>query len=615
VIVGTAGHIDHGKSALVTALTGHPVDRLVEERRRGITIDLNFAPLDLGEGIFGGVVDVPGHEDFVRTMVAGASGFDLALLVVAADEGVMPQTEEHLAILEQLAIPLGVPVVTKADLVEPDWLELVVAELAERLRRSPVQFDPPVVVSAVTGQGLDDLRARLRAHAARLAPRSRVDAFRLPVDRAFSVAGVGTVVTGTAWSGSIAVGDPVRLLPGDLEGRVRSIETHGRAVERAEPGSRTALGIAGIERAQVRRGHVVVAPDVPWSATGALDVEIALLPTAPRPLVGRTRARLHLGTAEVMVRVQPRAPIPPGGRGLARLRLETPVVARGGDRFVLRSWSPMTTIGGGRILDPLPPARRATWPDDLAAPEPARRLRALVERRPFGIDAAAAPILSGAAVGAGLDQPLPDGAVCTVGTRLVAVAILERATDAAVRLVDEFHRRHAAERGMPLETLRRALRVPEWVAEAAIERAVRSRALTLDGGIARLAGFTPRVEGGEPEVQRLIQILQTAGLMPPSVAELERETGRRDVAATLRLAAGRGLVEAVERDRYYAIEALHRFAETVREIGRAGEIQPAAVRERLGISRKYLIPLLEWADARGITVRAGETRRLGRAAH
>jgi selenocysteine-specific elongation factor len=201
-----------------------------------------------------------------------------------------------------------------------------------------------------------------------------------------------------------------------------------------------------------------------------------------------------------------------------------------------------------------------------------------------------------------------------VGTRLVAVAILERATDAAVRLVDEFHRRHAAERGMPLETLRRALRVPEWVAEAAIERAVRSRALTLDGGIARLVGFTPRVEGGEPEVQRLIQILQTAGLMPPSVAELERETGRRDVAATLRLAAGRGLVEAVERDRYYAIEALHRFAETVREIGRAGEIQPAAVRERLGISRKYLIPLLEWADARGITVRAGDIRRLARGA-
>jgi selenocysteine-specific elongation factor len=615
VIVGTAGHIDHGKSALVTALTGHTVDRLAEERRRGITIDLNFAPLDLGGGVVGGVVDVPGHEDFVRTMVAGASGFDLALLVVAADEGIMPQTEEHLAILEQLGIPLGVPVVTKADVAEPEWLELVVAELAERLRRSPIEFDPPVAVSAVTGQGIEQLRARLRAHAARVVPRSRTDAFRLPVDRAFSVAGVGTVVTGTAWSGSITVGDAVRLLPGDLEGRVRSIETHGRAVERTEPGARTALGIAGIERAQVQRGHVVVTPDVPWSSSSALDVEIALLPGAPRALAPRSRARLHLGTAEIMVRVHPRAEIPPGGRGLARLHLETPVVARGGDRFVLRSWSPVTTIGGGRILDPMPPARRASWPEDLAAPDPGRRLGALVERRAFGIELAAAPILAGWSAETGLDRVPKDGDVSRVGSRLVRASLLEDTTDTALRLVQDFHRRQPAERGMPLETLRRSLRVPEWLAETAIERGVTSRRLVLAGGTVRLAGFEPRVEGGEPEVLRLVQILQGAGLTPPSVAELERETGRRDVVATLRLAAGRGLVEAVERDRYYAIEALHRFTETVRDIGRQGEIQPAAVRERLGISRKYLIPLLEWADARGITVRAGETRRLGRAGH
>ena len=405
MIVGTAGHIDHGKSALVTALTGQAVDRLAEERRRGITIDLNFAPLDLGDGVVGGVVDVPGHEDFVRTMVAGASGFDLALLVVAADEGIMPQTEEHLAILEQLAIPVGVPVVTKADLVDADWLELVVAELGERLRRSSVAFDEPAVVSALTGQGIEQLRARLRAHAARVAPKGRADLFRLPVDRAFSVAGVGTVVTGTAWSGSVAVGDPVRLLPGPLGGRVRSIESHGRAVERVEPGARIALGIAGLERSEVRRGHVVVTPDLPWSATLALDVELSLLPSAVRPLAPRTRARLHLGTAEVMVRVLPRAPIRPGERGLARLRLDAPVVARGGDRFVLRSWSPVTTIGGGRVLDPDPPLRRSSWPADLGALEPARHLRALVERRPFGLALAAVPIVAGtgAHLGSGMN--------------------------------------------------------------------------------------------------------------------------------------------------------------------------------------------------------------------
>jgi len=611
VIVGTAGHIDHGKSALVTAITGHAVDRLAEERRRGITIDLNFAPLDLGDGVVGGVVDVPGHEDFVRTMVAGASGFDLALLVVAADEGIMPQTEEHLAILEQLAIPVGIPVVTKADLVDPDWLELVVSELSERLRSSSVAFDPPAVVSAVTGQGIAELRARLRAHAVNQAPRARADLFRLPVDRAFSVAGVGTVVTGTAWSGSVAVGDAVRLLPGGADARVRSIESHGHAVSQTEPGARIALGLAGIERSQVARGQVLVTPDAPWSATTAVDVELALLSSAERQLVARTRARLHLGTTEVMVRVLPRTPIRPGERGLARLRLEAPAVARGGDRFVLRSWSPVTTIGGGRVLDPDPPLRRATWPATLAAAEPRERLRALVERRGNGLSLDAVPIV----VGSGSQlEALPEGinGLHLVGGVLIATDVVDRTSDRALEMVDDFHRGHRSDPGMPLETLRRGLRVPDWLADTAIQSATAAGRLVVEAGTVRRTGFVARVAGGEQEVQRLVQIVQVAGLTPPTVAELERETGRRDVAAALRLAAARGLVEAVERDRYYATEALQKFSETVREIGRAGDIQPAAIRERLGISRKYLIPLLEWADARGITVRAGDIRRLAR---
>ena len=613
MIVGTAGHIDHGKSALLAALTGRPMDRLAEERRRGITIDLNFAPLDLGGGVVAGVVDVPGHEDFVRTMVAGASGFDVALLIIAADEGIMPQTEEHLAILEQLGIRAGVPVVTKADLVEPDWLDLVVAEVAERLARSSVAFDPPVAASAVTGQGLEALRGRLLQHASSLGPRSRDDGFRLPVDRAFSVAGVGTVVTGTAWSGSVAVGDAVRLLPDEREGRVRSLESHGRSVERTEPGARIAVGIAGVDRAHVQRGHVLVTPDQPWSVTGVLDAEVALLPSAPRALAARTRVRLHLGTAEVMARVLPREPIGPGAAGLARLRLEAPLIARGGDRFVLRSFSPVTTIGGGRVLDPSPPARGARWPDQLRSADPGERLEALVERRPFGMERRAVPVLTGMAAGM---VPAAVGArpgITAVGSHLVPAGLIAELTERALRALKEFHRREPAERGMPLETLRRSARCPEWLAEAAIAAGLAARRLTVDGGIARLAGFEPRVAGGEPEIDRLVQLLRAAGLAPPSVAELERETGRRDVAATLRLAAGRGLVEAVERDRYYAVEALRRFATTLEEIGRVGPIHPPAVRDRVGVSRKYLIPLLEWADARGITIRAGDARRLVRA--
>ena len=614
MIIGTAGHIDHGKSTLLAALTGRPMDRLAEERRRGITIDLNFAPLDLGDGVVAGAVDVPGHEDLVRTMVAGASGFDVAVLVIAADEGIMPQTEEHLAILEQLGVGAGLPVVTKADLVEPEWLELVVAEVAERLARSSVAFEPPVAVSAVTGRGLDTLRARLRVYAEAAGRRPGADAFRLPVDRAFSVAGVGTVVTGTAWSGSVAVGDAVRLLPGEHEGRVRSLESHGRPVERSEPGARTAVGIAGLDRADAGRGHTVVTPDVPWAATGVLDAEVVLLPSALRPLAPRTRVRLHLGTAEVMARVQPRGPIAPGAAGLARLRLESPVVARGGDRFVLRSFSPVTTIGGGRVLDPLPPAR-ADWPDDLRSADPGRRLDALVQRRPFGVGLAAASVLTGLpndAVGAlWRDRP----GLCTIALHLVPTGLVVETTESALRALKEFHRRQPAERGMPLETLRRMLKGPEWLAGAGIEAAVGARRLSVEGGTARLAGFEPRVAGGEAGIDRLVQLLRHAGLAPPTVGELERETGRRDVAATLRLAAGRGLVEAVERDRYYAAEALQAFAAALEEIGRAGPIQPPAVRDRVGVSRKFLIPLLEWADSRGITVRSGDARRLVRAAH
>ena len=615
MIVGTAGHIDHGKSALVTALTGRTMDRLAEEQRRGITIDLNFAPLDLGDGVLAGIVDVPGHEDFVRTMVAGASGFDVALLIVAADEGIMPQTEEHLAILEQLAIPAGVPVVTKADLVEPDWAELVVGDLAERLARSSVPFDPPLLVSAVTGQGVDALRTKLREHAARTTLRLQGDVFRLPVDRAFSVAGAGTVVTGTAWSGSVAIGDAVRLLPGEHEGRVRSIESHGRPVERTEPGARIAIGIAGVDRADVRRGHVLVRRDAPWAPTRALDAEVTLLPSAARGLAARTRVRLHLGTAEVMARALPRGAIGPGAAGLVRLRLEAPVVARGGDRFVLRSFSPVATIGGGRVLDPLPPTRAAPWPDELRASDPAQRLTGLIARRPFGVEVAAVPILSGMPSGA-VNAVVPaDAALCVIGGHLVPRRLVADVTDTALQLLKEFHRRQPVERGMPLETLRHALRGPEWLIEAAMAAGTSTRRLVVDGGIARLAGFEPRVAGGEPEIDRLVRMLQTAGLSPPSIAELERETGRRDVAAVLRLAAARGLVEAVERDRYYSVEALRLFTAALEEIGRAGPIHPPDVRARVGVSRKFLIPLLEWADVRGITVREGDARRLGRVAH
>ena len=610
MIIGTAGHIDHGKSALIAALTGSAMDRLADERRRGITIDLNFAPLALPGGATAGVVDVPGHEDFVRTMVAGASGIDLALLVVAADEGIMPQTREHLAILEHLGVAAGIPVVTKADLVEPDWLDLVVEEVAGWLGRSPVAFEPPLAVSVRSGQGLDQLRERLARRAAALRPRAGADLFRLPVDRAFSLAGVGTVVTGTAWSGRIAVGDAVSLLPAGRQARVRSIESYGSTLEQSEPGARTAVGLAGVQRDDVRRGDWLVASDAPWLATLALDVELFLQDTAPRPLLVRSRVRLHLGTAEVMARVNPRAPIEPGAHGLARLVLEAPVVARGGDRLVLRSYSPVTTIGGGRVLDPEPPRRRSAWPATLAMSDPAERFRAMLERRPLGVSSAQLPVLLGLPPGSALATARAEPAARLVGELWVRDAVLAELGSRALGALKAYHRAHPADRGVPLETLRHGLRAPAALVECALADLGEGGRVRLAGGVATLSGFVPRVEGGDAEIDRVVRILEEAELSPPSLAELERQTGRRDVGAILRLAAASGRVEAVERERWYARPALDRFTAVLAELGRDSLIAPAAVRDRLGISRKFMIPLLEWADAKGITERVGDARRL-----
>ncbi len=341
-VIGTAGHIDHGKTALVKALTGVDTDRWEEEKRRGITIDLGFAPLPLGDGLQASVVDVPGHEGFVRNMLAGATGIDVALLVIAADEGIMPQTEEHLAIVELLGVRRGIPVITKRDLVDGEWLELVHSEVSTRLARSRIGWERAVAVSALRGEGLDELRAALRRIAADLIERPADDLFRLPIDRVFAVAGAGTVVTGSTWSGTVAVGDAVRLLPLGREARVRSIEVHGEAAAQAVPGRRTALALVGVDKAELARGDVAVTGPA-WGVTALLDVAVELLPGARKPLASRTRVRVHLGTAEVLARaVQTRA-ISPGTRGNARLLLEAPLVARGGDRFVLRSFSPVTT--------------------------------------------------------------------------------------------------------------------------------------------------------------------------------------------------------------------------------------------------------------------------------
>src|SRR6266850_790820 len=527
-VVGTAGHIDHGKTALVKALTGVDTDRWEEEKRRGITIDLGFAPLPLDDSIQASVVDVPGHEGFVRNMLAGSTGIDVALLVIAADEGIMPQTEEHLAIVELLGVRRGIPVITKRDLVDGEWLDLVQSEVSARLGASRVRWEAAVATSVMTGQGLDDLRDALRRVAGDLVERPADDLFRLPIDRVFAVAGAGTVVTGSTWSGSVAVGDAVQLLPLGREARVRSIEVHGQTAERAVPGRRTALALVGVDKSELARGDVAVTGSG-WRATTLIDVAAELLPAARKPVTSRTRVRVHLGTAEVLARVMQTPAIAPGQRGVARLVLETPVVARGGDRFVLRSFSPVTTIGGGVVLDPFAPPRTRLRRRRLAVEQgPAARLGVLaVEAGLMGLATDSLAVRLGvsparvtAIIAEAREAVLTSGE--TVVDRQAVVAEASRLTE----VVRRYHEEHPLDPGMSLQALRAAVGTPappSAVTDAVLEFAVKSGTLEVTGSVARQPRWRPALDARASDAsEKLARRLADARWQVPTVAELER---------------------------------------------------------------------------------------------
>jgi selenocysteine-specific elongation factor len=358
-IIGTAGHVDHGKTALIRALTGAETDRLREEQERGMSIDLGFASFQLPSGRLAGVIDVPGHERFLKNMLAGAGGIDLVVLVIAADEGVMPQTREHLDILNVLQARSGLVAITKADLVDEEWLELVRDEIAGALQGTFLEGAPMLAVSSVTGQGLAELTATLDRLAEQVPTRPIVGPWRLPVDRAFTIGGFGTVVTGTLIAGVARVGDRVAVLPRGVETRVRGLQVHGSPATVVEAGTRVAMNLAGVGLEGVERGDVAAPPGV-YQPTLALDVRLDVLKSCPREVKNRTRVRVHLGAAEVLARLNllDADALQPGDSGLAQLRLESPTVAAKGDRYVLRFYSPMTTIGGGAVIDPHPPRHR-----------------------------------------------------------------------------------------------------------------------------------------------------------------------------------------------------------------------------------------------------------------
>ena len=615
-VVGTAGHIDHGKTALVKALTGVDTDRWEEEKRRGITIDLGFAPLPLPGGIQASVVDVPGHEGFVKNMLAGATGIDVALLIIAADEGIMPQTEEHLAIVELLGVRRGIPVLTKRDLVDDEWLALVRTEVAQRLSRSRIRWTEPVAVSALKAEGLEDLKKALVEVVKDLQDRPEDDLFRLPIDRVFALPGAGTVVTGSTWSGTVAAGASVRLLPLDREVRVRSIQVHNQDADHAGPGRRTALALVGVAKEELDRGDVAVT-GTGWAPTSSLDVALELLPGAKKPLAVRTRIRVHLGTAEVLGRVAQVRAIAPGETSTARLLLERPLVARGGDRFVIRSFSPVTTIGGGVVLDPYPPKRpRASERGLASAQSPAERLARFVEEAGLlGVRASGLPVRLGvlpAEVPAVIDAA--GKGVLSAGEVLVSRRAVAAEVDRLAGVVARHHEEHPLDPGLSLQALRASVTAPPAVLDLLVEHGVKKQAweLTEGGAAVRKPGWQAALKARAGDAGgRLAQRLAEARWQLPTVAELQREFSDPTVPALLAHLAREGSVERVDQERYALKQALEEFRraveDTLRELGAA---TPAQFRDRLGLTRKYLIPLLEWADRRGITSRKGDTRVL-----
>jgi selenocysteine-specific elongation factor len=600
VILGTAGHIDHGKTALVRALTGVDTDRLPEEKRRGITIELGFAPLALdGVGTVG-VVDVPGHEAFVRTMVAGATGIDLALIVVAADEGVMPQTREHLAILELLGVRRAIVALTKADLVDDEWLALVEEDV--RTTNPTLLRDVPIVAtSVVSGRGIAELRAALSEIARTIPDRSNDDLFRMPVDRAFTIKGTGTVVTGTVWSGRLSRDENVRILPSRHSARVRGIQGHGLQLDVASAGGRTAIALAGVDVADVPRGSTIVT-DRDWRPTTFARADVTLVPDLEVEVRPRTWFRFHVGTAEVGARVVARA-IDSSRPFAARLVLDEPVVLRAGDRFVLRTSAPLNTIGGGVITDPYAPKRARPWSPGLSARE--RFTQLLDEAGADGVDAATLPVRLGLSASEVRDlTTVASEEVAIVGARIVARARLTALQAELLAVVTDYHADHPLEPGISTQLLRSQLRGTVEIVDAALQAEVVAQRIASSGGAIFLAVWAPKLDSdGSALSASILARLNAAGAEPPSVEELAGELGQ-DPGPVLRFLERRGDVVQVEQTRYYAADSLKLVIDRLRTAMSGGaEVGPSELREKLALSRKFLIPLLEYCDRVGYTKR------------
>jgi selenocysteine-specific elongation factor len=632
IVMGTAGHVDHGKTALIKRLTGVDTDRLKEEKERGITIELGFASLPLPGGPVLGVVDVPGHERFVRNMVAGAAGIDLVAMVIAADEGVMPQTREHLQICNLLGIRKGLVALTKVDLVDQGWLTLVLEDIQGFLQGTFLEGAPIVPVSSLTGSGFSELIETIAGVAGEVEDGVDVGLFRLPVDRVFTMKGFGTIVTGTLLSGQIRVGEEVEIAPTGLRTKVRGIQVHNHPEEVAEAGQRTAVNLQGVEKATIERGHLLVLPET-LPASRRLDVRFRLLPGTARKMKNRTLVRFHTGTSEIMARVilLDRDELEPGGEAYAQVVPEEPVTAVAGDPFVARSYSPVTTVGGGVILDPLPGKHKRMAPKvlesfaRLAGGDPAGQVAVILERAGIaGIPEANLIVRTGirrAELRKILEELfsrqqaiLVDREGLWVLAQTVYRGLQRQIGDALLA----YHERFPLKEGLSREALRTTLGMGEGTGLKIFAMALRDLEkrgeILVEGDTLRRKGHEVRLLGEMRDLRETLAALyREAGLAPPTVREvLERFPERKkEMASLIQVMTREGDLIRISEDLNFHRDALERLRDDYRQLLlKETRATPASFKELTGLSRKFIIPLMEYFDMTKLTMRSGDHRIL-----
>jgi selenocysteine-specific elongation factor len=630
IILGTAGHVDHGKTALIKALTDVDTDRLKEEKERGITIELGFAPLVLEKGQKIGIVDVPGHERFVKNMVAGAGGIDLVVLIIAADEGIMPQTREHLDICELLGIHYGLVALTKTDLVDDDWLTLVTEEVEDFLSGTFLEDAPIIPLSSVTGEGLTNFRSALQTVITSVEERPDSGHFRLPVDRIFTMRGFGTVVTGSLVSGKITTGEAVEIMPSKIRAKIRGIQIHNEQAETVEAGNRTAINLQGIEKSAIKRGDVITRPD-DFETSQRLDVFFRYLSSAKKKMKNRALVRFHTGTAEIISRIilLDRDEIEPGDTAYAQVVLEHPTVTEAGDRFVIRSYSPISTIGGGEILDPL--TRKIKRSSEAGRSELERlRLGTEKEKTDCILERAGLAGISARQLSTRTGIPPKDQdrilsemlskrealLLDKDERRVVASSQCKNLQKEIVTALTRYHERFPLREWSGKEELKNALGT--FIEPRLFNRVLKD--LENEGKIVsekehlRISGHRVIMKAGmETLKEKALGIYEKAGLAPPSIKEVMEsfKENREDVKSVLAMLVGEEALIKVSEELYFHGESMDKLRNNYKNfLIEEGKATPASFRDLTGLSRKYTIPLMEYFDKTKLTIRVGDHRVL-----